>query len=168
MDRNWLSKQTAKQSWSNNVVSEHLVVVVVHWQGARVCAVFSEVRVERTRRCMTRQTGTLPSSCHVTLHLTTFFTCFHLLFQLKELVQWANFSTEVLTQHTFLWSPSPSLQQRTINSVQFSSRWYLCTQKSPYALHPFSRKLPQHHLWNSSNVHLTDDGPLSSLVLLNH
>ena len=41
--------------------------------------------------------------------------------------------------------------------VQFSSRWYLCAQKSPYALHPVSQKFPQ-----SSNVRLIDDGPLSS------
>ena len=25
---------------------------------------------------------------------------------------------------------------------QFSSRWYLCAQKSPYMLHPISQKLP--------------------------
>ena len=35
---------------------------------------------------------------------------------------------------------------------QFSSRWYLCAQKSPYALHPVSHKFPQHRLWNSSNI----------------
>ena len=29
-------------------------------------------------------------------------------------------------------------------SVQFSSRWYLCAQKSPYALHPVSQMFPQH------------------------
>ena len=33
-------------------------------------------------------------------------------------------------------------------SVQFSSRWYLCTQKSPYALHPISRKFSQYCFWN--------------------
>ena len=27
--------------------------------------------------------------------------------------------------------------------VQFSSRWYLCARKSPYALHPVSQKFPQ-------------------------
>ena len=46
--------------------------------------------------------------------------------------------------------------------VQFSSRWYLCARKSPYALHPFSQKFPQRWFWNSSNVRLIDDGPLSS------
>ena len=34
--------------------------------------------------------------------------------------------------------------------IQFSSRWYLCAQKSPYALHPISLKFPQCCLWNSS------------------
>ena len=29
------------------------------------------------------------------------------------------------------------------SSVQFSSRWYLCARKSPYALHPVSQKFPQ-------------------------
>ena len=47
-------------------------------------------------------------------------------------------------------------------SVQFSSRWYLCARKSPYALHPVSQMFPQRCLRNSSNVRLTDDGPLSS------
>ena len=36
----------------------------------------------------------------------------------------------------------------------FSSRWYLCAWKSPYALHPASQKFPQCWLWNDSNVHL--------------
>ena len=31
----------------------------------------------------------------------------------------------------------------------------------PYALHPISQKFPQRWLWNSSNVKLIDDGPLS-------
>ena len=44
----------------------------------------------------------------------------------------------------------------------FSSRWCLCTCKSPYALHLTSQVFPQRHLWNSSNVCLIDDGPLSS------
>ena len=48
------------------------------------------------------------------------------------------------------------------SSVQFSSRWYLCPRKSPYALHPVSEKFPQRCLWNSSKVRLNDDGPLSS------
>ena len=42
------------------------------------------------------------------------------------------------------------------SSVQFNWRWYLCARKSPYALHPSPRS------FNSSNVRLTDDGPLSS------
>ena len=45
---------------------------------------------------------------------------------------------------------------------QFSSKWYLCAQKSPYALHPVSQKFPQRCLWNGSSVRLIDDGPLSS------
>ena len=49
-----------------------------------------------------------------------------------------------------------------ISWVQFSSRWYLCAQKSPYALQCVSQKFPQCHLWNCSSFHLTDDGPLSS------
>ena len=49
-----------------------------------------------------------------------------------------------------------------MRSTPFSSRWFLCAQKSPYALHPVSQKFPQLCLWNSSSVRLTDDGPLSS------
>ena len=33
-------------------------------------------------------------------------------------------------------------------SVQFSSRWYLCARKSPYALHCVYHKFPQCRLWN--------------------
>ena len=47
-------------------------------------------------------------------------------------------------------------------SVQFSSRWYPCTQNSQYVLHPVSQKFPQCHLWNGSNVRLIDDDPFSS------
>ena len=47
-------------------------------------------------------------------------------------------------------------------SVQFSSRWYLCARKSPYVLHPVSKRFPQRHLWNGFNVRLIEDGPLSS------
>ena len=36
--------------------------------------------------------------------------------------------------------------------IQFSSRWYLCTWKIPYALYPVYRKFPQCCLWNSSRV----------------
>ena len=45
-------------------------------------------------------------------------------------------------------------------SVQFIV--HLFTRESPYALHPVSRKFPQHCLWNGSNVRLNDDGPLLS------
>ena len=48
------------------------------------------------------------------------------------------------------------------SSVQFSSRWYLCTRKSPYVLHPVSKRFPQRHLWNGFNVRLIEDGTLSS------
>ena len=47
-------------------------------------------------------------------------------------------------------------------TILFSSIWYLCARKSPYALHPFSQKFPQRCLWNDPSVRLTDDGPLSS------
>ena len=47
-------------------------------------------------------------------------------------------------------------------SVQFSSRWYPCTQKSQYVLHPVSQKFSQCHLWNGFNVRLIDDDPFSS------
>ena len=49
-----------------------------------------------------------------------------------------------------------------IYSVQFSSRWYLCAWKSPYALHPVSQKFPQRCIWNSSKIRVIDDGLLSS------
>ena len=29
-----------------------------------------------------------------------------------------------------------------MQQLQFSSRWYLCAHKSPYALHPISQKFP--------------------------
>ena len=48
------------------------------------------------------------------------------------------------------------------SSVPFSSRWYLCARKIPYALHPVSETFPQRCLGNGSKVHVTDDGPLSS------
>ena len=41
------------------------------------------------------------------------------------------------------------------SSVQFSSRWYICTK-------PVSQKFPLCHLWNSFSVHLIDSGQLSS------
>ena len=49
--------------------------------------------------------------------------------------------------------------------TQFSSVQdgiYVLGKASIYALHPISQKCPQCCLWNSSNVHLTDDGHLSS------
>ena len=49
-----------------------------------------------------------------------------------------------------------------IHFCQFRSIWHLCNRKSPYALHPVSQKFSQCCLWNSSNVRLIDDGPLSS------
>ena len=57
-------------------------------------------------------------------------------------------------------------QHLVLVCVHFSSRWYLCTQKSPYALHPVSQTFPQCCLWNGSNVCLIDDGPLSSFQRL--
>ena len=58
-------------------------------------------------------------------------------------------------------------QSRLINwlpsLVQFSSRWYLCSPKSPYyAFQPVPQKFPHRCPWNGSKVRLTDDGPLSS------
>ena len=47
--------------------------------------------------------------------------------------------------------------------LPFSSRWYPCARKIPYALHPVSQKFPQRCLWNGSNLSLIDDGPLSSV-----
>ena len=47
----------------------------------------------------------------------------------------------------------------SICSVQFSSRWYLCAQKSPCALHPISCKFPQCRRWNGSIVCLINNGP---------
>ena len=47
--------------------------------------------------------------------------------------------------------------------IQFSSlssRWYLCTWKSPYALHPVSQNFSRRLLWNGSSVRLIDIGPL--------
>ena len=56
-----------------------------------------------------------------------------------------------------------ALRHEPFISVQFSSRWYLCARKSAYVLHSVSQKCPLRYLGNSSNVRLTDDGPLSSL-----
>ena len=46
--------------------------------------------------------------------------------------------------------------------LQFSSRRYLCAQKSPYALQPVSQKFSQCCLSNCSSVCLIDNGLLSS------
>ena len=46
--------------------------------------------------------------------------------------------------------------------MQFSSRWDQCTWKSTYALQPVFQKFPQCCLWNSANVRLVKDVPLSS------
>ena len=45
-----------------------------------------------------------------------------------------------------------SVRLRLFVSVEFSSKWYLCARKSPYALHPLCQKLPVLHLSNGSNV----------------
>ena len=49
-----------------------------------------------------------------------------------------------------------------LKSFSLSSRWYLCAQESPCVFHSISQKIPQCCLWNGSNVHLTDNGPLLS------
>ena len=45
--------------------------------------------------------------------------------------------------------------------VQYSSRWYLCAWKSPYALYLIFERFPQSCLWNSSFVHQIDAGNVS-------
>ena len=42
--------------------------------------------------------------------------------------------------------------------ILFSTGWYLCARKSPYALHPVSQNFSQCRLWNGSSVRLIDDG----------
>ena len=83
-----------------------------------------------------------------------FFTCYteHVLGNLVSLVQ--NRLFKFFFIHKF-----------QMFMVQFTSRWYLCTQKSPYDMCStlVSQNFPQHCLWNSSNVHLIKDGPLSSI-----
>ena len=68
-------------------------------------------------------------------------------------------------QQNWVWLVSvkgdSSVHDRWFCRHQFSSRWYLCARKSPYALHPVSQKFAQRCLWNGSNVRLIDDGPLS-------
>ena len=46
------------------------------------------------------------------------------------------------------------------NSVQ--DNIYVFGKAHNYALHPVSQTFPQHCLWNSSKVHLIDDGPVLS------
>ena len=43
-------------------------------------------------------------------------------------------------------------------SVQFSSRWYLCAWKSPYALHTVSQKFPQRCLFVCTIFCLKQEG----------
>ena len=43
---------------------------------------------------------------------------------------------------------------------QFSSRWYLRAQKSPYMLHSISQRLPQCCLWKGSDICLIYNGPI--------
>ena len=52
--------------------------------------------------------------------------------------------------------------KQALPTDQFSSRWYLCARKNPYALNPVSQKFSQRRLRNGSNVRLIDDGPPSS------
>ena len=56
-----------------------------------------------------------------------------------------------------LWKETRSL--KTASRQPYSSRWFLCARKSPYALLPVSHTFPQLCVWNSSNVRLIDDGP---------
>ena len=50
--------------------------------------------------------------------------------------------------------------QNQFSSVQDDI--YALRKAHNYVFHPVSQKFPQHCLGNSPNVHLTDDGPLSS------
>lgn len=47
-----------------------------------------------------------------------------------------------------------------ISSTGFSSRWHLCTRKSPYALLTVPPKFPHCYLWSIYKVRLIGDGPL--------
>ena len=51
---------------------------------------------------------------------------------------------------------------KSVCQPQFSSRWYLCMQKSPNVLHHIFKKIAWSCLWKSSSVHLTDNGPFLS------
>ena len=70
--------------------------------------------------------------------------------------------TVIMTKDTDYDEIYYAWQKILTNSVQLSSRCYICTRKSPYALHPVSQKFSQRGLWSGSNVRLIDDGPLSS------
>ena len=50
-------------------------------------------------------------------------------------------------------------------TYQFSSRWYICAQKSPYTLHSISQRLPQCCLWNGSNICLIYNGPIVKPII---
>ena len=65
---------------------------------------------------------------------------------------------------SFKWV-ARSKRVRRMFFILFSSRWYLCARKSPYAPHPVSQTFPQRCLWNGFNVCLIDDGSLSSVLV---
>ena len=99
--------------------------------------------------------------------------CWHLSWTVKtdlylrsisELQNSSIFTVVDLTTFQLYTDSCPELRKQIYirSSVQFNSRLYLCARKSPYALHPVSQRFPQRGLWNPSNVHLIDDGPLSS------
>ena len=73
--------------------------------------------------------------------------------------RWLRFTTQWAMQARIMQTLQRPL---SVIVTQFSSRWYLCARKSPYALHPVSQTFPQRCPLNSSNVRLIDDGPLSS------
>ena len=75
------------------------------------------------------------------INLVWYLNSYHLDSQLKRK---CHFNFHACDRHA--WS--------RFSMSHFSSRWYLCAWKSPYALHPVSQKFPQCWLWNGSNVHL--------------
>ena len=64
----------------------------------------------------------------------------------------------------FVWTSHPHSVKvhKSVCQSQFSSRWHLCMQKSPYVLHHIFKKIAWSCLWKSSSVHLTDNGPFLS------
>ena len=64
-----------------------------------------------------------------------------------------------LIRLTVFWFGLLAVSSSECSSIQLSSRWYLCTQESPYVLHPVSQKFLQHCLWNSFSVGLNNSGP---------